>query len=97
MRPANAHNMLEDEARRETVIFQNSRSTFHRWLERRKGKDSPVGDLAADVLGDTKFPVNVQSADEAVSYLNSRFATEAAIKAMKQAWRQFEASQKRKA
>lgn len=97
MRPTNAHNMLEDEARREAVIFQNSRSTFHRWLERRKGKDSPVGDLAADVLGDTKFPVNVQSADEAVSYLNSRFATEAAIKAMKQAWRQFEASQKRKA
>lgn len=97
MRPANAHNMLEDEARREAVIFQNSRSTFHRWLERRKGKDSPVGDLATDVLGDTKFPVDVQSADEAVSYLNSRFATEAAIKAMKQAWRQFEASQKRKA
>jgi hypothetical protein len=41
--------------------------------------------------------VDVQSADEAVSYLNSRFATEAAIKAMKQAWRQFEAREKRKA
>ncbi|WP_199139612.1 YozE family protein [Delftia sp. ASV31] len=96
-RPDNAQNMLEDEARREAVVFQNSRSPFYRWLERRMAKDSPIGDLAVDVLRDRKFPVDVSSADEAVSYLKSRTASEAAVKTMKQAWRQFEAGQKRSA
>lgn len=90
MRPENAHNMLEEEARREAIAFQHSRGAFHIWLEGHKGKDSPVGDLADDVLGDKKFPVAVRSIEEAVSYLHSRFASDGAVKAMKQAWRQFE-------
>ncbi|WP_052224104.1 YozE family protein [Comamonas testosteroni] len=90
MRPDDAHNMLEDEARLEAIAFQQSRGTFHRWLERHKGKNSPVGDLAVDVFGDKKFPVAVKSVEEAVSYLHSRFASDGAVKAMQQAWRQFE-------
>ncbi|RYE43567.1 MAG: hypothetical protein EOP24_27885 [Hyphomicrobiales bacterium] len=97
MRPDNVHNILEDEARREAAAFERSRGEFHRWLERRKGKNSPIGDLAADVFGDRKFPVTVQSVDEAVSYLHDRFASDLAVKTMKQAWRQFEAGQMRKA
>lgn len=97
MRPDNVHNILEDEARREAAAFELSSGEFHRWLERRKGKNTPVGDLATDVLGDRKFPVTVQSVEEAVSYLHDRFAPDAAVKTMKQAWRQFEVGQKRKA
>lgn len=97
MRPDNVHNILEDEARREAAAFERSRGEFHRWLERRKDKNSPVGDLAADVLADRRFPVGVQSVDEAVSYLRNRFAFDIAGKTMKQAWRQFETGQKRKA
>ncbi|NIF82653.1 hypothetical protein F3J24_03905 [Comamonas sp. Tr-654] len=90
MRPDNAHNILEDDARREEIAFQHSRGAFHRWLERHKGKRSRIGDLAVDVLGDKKFPVAVKSVEEAVSYLHSRFASDGAVKAMQQAWRQFE-------
>ena len=95
MRPDNVHNILEDEAHREAAAFERSRGEFHRWLERRKGKNTPIGDLAADVLGDRKFPVTVQSVEEAVSYLHDRFASDIAVKTMKQAWRQFEGERKR--
>ncbi len=94
MRPDDAHNMLEDEARLEAIAFQQSRGTFHRWLERHKGKNSPVGDLADDIFGDEKFPVAVKSVEEAVSYLHSRFASDGAVKAMQQAWRQFETAKR---
>lgn len=97
MRPDGVYNVLEEDARQAAIDFQNSRGEFHRWLERHKGKITPVGDLATDVLRDKQFPVAVKTADDAVGYLQSRFAAEAVLRVMKQAWRQFEAAQKRKA
>ncbi|MNE67078.1 hypothetical protein D3C80_1626660 [compost metagenome] len=92
-RPLNAPNMLEAEAREQAAALEQSRAEFHRWLEHKKGKSTPTGDLAGDILGDKRFPVNVSSLGEAVSYLHSRSAASAAVETLRKAWKHFEAFQ----
>lgn len=94
-RPLGAANMLEAPARAQVETHEASRSPFYRWLERQKTKDTPTGDIARDILSDKKFPVTAATYTAAEAYLHSRFASDAAVKALKGAWRSFQAAEKR--
>lgn len=94
-RPLGAPNMLEAPARAQAEAYEASRSPFHRWLERQKGRNSPTGDIARDILGDEEFPVTVNTYEAAEDYLHSHFASSGAVEALKGAWRSFHVSQKR--
>ncbi len=94
-RPLGAANMLETPARAQADAHEASRSPFYRWLERQKAKDTPTGDIARDILSDKKFPVTADTYQAAEAYLHSRFASGAAVKALKGAWRSFQAAQRR--
>jgi len=69
-----------------------ARSSFHRWLEQQKGRDGPIGDLASDVMHDDGFPSDTPSLASAKRYLVSRHASREALRALKDAWQEFEAS-----
>lgn len=93
-RPENPPNILQPDIEREKLARaarEAARSPFHRWIERQRDRDDPVGDLACDVMHDKKFPTGVQSLKEAKQYLGSGFARRDAVKAMTVAWREFEA------
>lgn len=94
-RPLGAPNMLEAPARALAAAHEASRSPFHRWLEKQKGRNSPTGDIARDILGDEGFPVTTNTYEAAEDYLHSQFASSAAVKALKGAWRSFKAAQRR--
>lgn len=94
-RPIGAPNMLEQPARAGSAAQDASRGPFHRWLERQKGKDTLIGDIARDVLGDKKFPVGVTTYAEIQDYLDRVLASSAAVEALKEAWKKFQASVKR--
>lgn len=94
-RPLGAANILEAPAREQAAAHEASRSSFHRWLERQKERNSPTGDIARDILGDKEFPVTASTYEATEGYLYSRFASDAAVKALKGAWRSFQAAQKR--
>ncbi|MDE2094271.1 MAG: hypothetical protein KGL99_05730 [Burkholderiales bacterium] len=94
-RPLGAANMLEAPARAQADAHEASRSPFYRWLERQKAKDTPTGDIARDILSDKKFPVTVDTYKAAEAYLHSCFASDAAVEALKGAWRSFQAAQRR--
>ena len=94
-RPLSAPNMLEAPARAQAAAHEASRSPFHRWLERQKGRNSPTGDIARDILGDKDFPITANTYEAAENYLHSQVASDASVKALKGAWRSFQAAQKR--
>lgn len=94
-RPLGALNMLEAPARAQAAAYEASRSSFHRWLERQKGRNSPTGHIARNILRDNEFPVTANTHEAVENYLHSQFASDAAVKALKGAWRSFQASQKR--
>ncbi|WP_423600905.1 YozE family protein [Roseateles sp. MS654] len=95
LRPLGAPNLLEAPARAQAAAHEASRSSFHRWLERQKGRNSPTGDIARDILGDEGFPVTANTYEAAEAYLHSQFASSAAVKALKGAWLSFQTAQKR--
>ena len=74
------------------VAKDAARSSFHRWLEQQKGRASPVGDLAYDVMHDDRFPSDTPSLASAKRYLVSRHASSEALKALTEAWQEFETS-----
>jgi uncharacterized protein YozE (UPF0346 family) len=63
-------------------------------LEQQKEKNSIVGDFARDAIDDRKFPIGAASYAEVHDYLE-RFASSAAMEALKEAWKKFQASVKR--
>ncbi len=94
-RPPGAANMLEQDARAAAATREAARGPFHRWLEKRKGRDSVVGDLAGDVLSDKDFPAEATTLDEIKGYMQRHAASGGALKALSEAWQQFQASARR--
>lgn len=94
LRPIGAANMLEQPARAAVAAWEAARGPFHRWLERQKGKESIVGDFASDAVGDKNFPIGATTYAEVHAYIE-RFASNAAMEALKEAWKKFQASVKR--
>jgi YozE SAM-like fold/Glyoxalase superfamily protein len=75
-----------------TEVFQ---ITFTDWLKRHKNRNSPLGDLATDMLGDKQWP-SYNSLKDYQGYLNFRHASIGAIEAIKRAWRTYTAYVKKK-
>ena len=62
--------------------------TFNKYLKSQLGRNDPIGDLAEDAQGDTKFPP-VNSLKALVSYLESRGACGDAVDAARDAWKEY--------
>lgn len=62
--------------------------TFTDWLIRHKNRNSPLGDLATDVIGDKTWP-SYDTLQDYERYLSFRNASWDATKALKRAWRTY--------
>ena len=69
--------------------------TFTDWLKKHKNRNSPLGDLATDMLQDKKWP-SYNSLEDYRGYLNFMHASRGAIEALKRAWRTYTAYLKKK-
>lgn len=94
-RPVGAPNVLEKDARAAAAEREAARAPFHRWLERRRGRDSILGDLAGDVFSDKTFPAGATTLDEMQSHMLRKAASHEALQAMAYAWKQFQAAVRR--
>jgi hypothetical protein len=63
--------------------------TFTTWLKQQAKRDDPVGDLAGDVSRDSYWP-HRGGLRTYIQHLTNHGACEDAIKALKQAWREYE-------
>lgn len=64
--------------------------SFTDWLKSHKNRDSPLGDLAQDVMRDIYWPL-YDSLEHYQDYLNSRSASIGAISALNGAWKSYTA------
>jgi uncharacterized protein YozE (UPF0346 family) len=64
--------------------------TFRAYLATRKNEDSPVGDLARDALRDDGFPRSSRMLTAFERYLIRRNACDGAIRALREAWEDYE-------
>jgi uncharacterized protein YozE (UPF0346 family) len=64
-------------------------TTFYEWLEKQKGKKSPLGNLASDVVRDEAFPKDVASLDALLSYLKAKKLSGLHIATAKLAWQSY--------
>ena len=77
----------------ETVI--ESELTFTEWLKKHKNRDSPLGDLATDMLRDKTWPMYT-TLDSYQAYLSSKNADLGAVQTLKSAWKTYKAFLARK-
>ena len=64
-------------------------NTFYEWLEKQKGRKSPLGDLATDALRDEGFPKDVASLDALLTYLKGQKKAGLAIATARIAWQTY--------
>jgi YozE SAM-like protein len=69
--------------------------TFTDWLKKHKNRNSPLGDLATDMLDDKNWPSH-NSLEDYRDYLNLRQASFGATEALKRAWRSYKIYLKKK-
>jgi uncharacterized protein YozE (UPF0346 family) len=93
-RPDRAPNILEASARAARAAREAARSQFHRWLDAQRNRDDPVGDLAEDILRDEGFPLSASTKREVENYFEGYRSH--VIRAVRQAWREFEGEEGRK-
>lgn len=65
-------------------------ASFREWLRTRRGEQSPIGDLANDILADRSWPRGPGSLRRYERHLESRGAIPEAIDALREAWRIYE-------
>jgi uncharacterized protein YozE (UPF0346 family) len=68
--------------------------SFTNWLRRHSNRNSPLGDLAKDMIHDPTWPA-YDSLENFRSYLQNRNAISAAIEALEGAWKSYRAYLKR--
>ena len=59
-------------------------TTFYEWLEKQKGKKSPLGKLANDAVRDESFPKDVASLDALLAYIHQQSMLEAVRQAVRE-------------
>jgi uncharacterized protein YozE (UPF0346 family) len=64
-------------------------TTFYEWLEKQKGKKSPLGNLASDAARDEAFPKDVASLDVLLAYLKTKKLSGLQIATAKIAWQSY--------
>jgi YozE SAM-like fold/Glyoxalase superfamily protein len=77
-------------------VKEESQLSFTDWLKKHKNRNSPLGDLATDVISDKEWP-SYNTLREYETYLNFRLADWAAIEALKRAWRSYKVYLRRSA
>lgn len=63
--------------------------TFKMWIQKFKGENNPIGDLANDIAADISFP-NSTSYEDILAYLEELDAFDGAVNAFKEAWGLYE-------
>ena len=69
--------------------------SFTEWLKKNKNRNSPLGDLATDVLRDKQWP-SYNTLEDYRSYLNFKGAVYDAIIALEKAWKSYKTYLQRK-
>jgi uncharacterized protein YozE (UPF0346 family) len=64
-------------------------TTFYEWLEKQKGKKSPIGNLASDAVRDESFPKDVASLDALLAYIKTKKSSGIAIATARIAWQTY--------
>ncbi|WP_374950054.1 YozE family protein [Mucilaginibacter sp.] len=75
--------------------IEERETNFTEWLAKQKNRDSPLGDLARDMMDDKTWP-NHSTLDDYRDYLYSRRASWMAIETLERAWKTYKAFIKRK-
>lgn len=68
---------------------------FTDWLRKHKNRNSPLGDLATDMIRDSNWP-QYNTLEEYINYLSFRNASFGAIKALRSSWKAYTAYLRRK-
>lgn len=63
--------------------------SFYTYLTTRKDEDSPIGDLAKDVMADARAPRRINNHDAWLLHLLRMNAAPAAIAAFEEAWKKY--------
>lgn len=64
-------------------------TTFYEWLEKQKGKKSPLGSLASDAARDESFPKDVASLDALLAYMKGKKLSGLQLATAKLAWQTY--------
>lgn len=78
------------------VTLSTIEITFTEWLKRHKNRNSPLGDLASDMLRDESWPER-DNVDAYISHLGIRRASWRAIETLQAAWKSYRRYLKAKA
>ena len=70
---------------------------FADWLMAQGGRDHEIGRLARDAALDPRWPAEATDVEELLGYLDAVGATGPARRALRRAWREFEAELERRA
>ncbi|MCF2495769.1 YozE family protein [Dyadobacter chenhuakuii] len=69
--------------------------SFTDWLKKHKNRDSPLGDLASDMLTDNTWPL-YEALDKYLDYMSFRNAPRVVVETVKRAWKSYKAYLHRK-
>lgn len=64
-------------------------TTFYEWLDKQKGKKTPLGSLASEVARDEAFPKDVASLDALLAYMKSKKFSGLKLATAKLAWQTY--------
>ncbi len=77
------------------VTSQVIHLSFTEWLKKHRNLDSPLGDLASDMLSDSTWPL-YESLDQYLDYMSFRRSPRVVIETLKRAWKAYKAYLRRK-
>lgn len=83
---AEVETLLSDLQRR---AVEARKPGFTTWLRNQRNRDDPVGDLAWDAAGDSKWPTRARTRVAFHTHLENSGAENAAQDALNQAWQEF--------
>jgi len=93
-RPTDAPNIVAAKAVEVRRSAEAARSDFHCWIEQQTKRDDVIGDLAKDIMRDSKFPKHARTRSEVFGYIERTATWNGPITAAKEAWKEFEKSRK---
>lgn len=64
--------------------------SFTDWLKKHKNRDSPLGDLASDMLSDSTWPL-YEALEEYIDYMSFKSAPHVVVETLKRAWKSYKA------
>ena len=83
----------EDDIAEKEMVYDNNNKTFQMWLKEQNLRNDPVGDVARDFCQDLQkvrlLPLRIPSPTSLVTHMKSLGACEAAIRAAKEAGKEW--------